>query len=131
MFTLAHIKEAHSHVKSGADFPTYVEKLAKLGVRSYTCYVHDGHTDYAGDDGYHIQTDTTITEPLVIDELIDIDMFKERLKIHQQGGTSFSVFLTDAAQAGIDKWTTDITARTCTYYDKTGNEMLVETIPSP
>lgn len=99
-------------------------------MRSYTCYVSDGHADYIGDDGYHIQSDTSTLEPLIIDELIDIDTFKDRLKMHQQGKTSFQVFLNDAAQAGIEKWTTDITAMTCTYYDTFGSAVLEEKIPA-
>ena len=44
MFTIDQIKEAHSKVKSGADFPQYVQDLIKLGVIHYTTYVRDGHT---------------------------------------------------------------------------------------
>ena len=32
MFTIEQIKNAHAKVKSGADFPTYVQNLIKLGV---------------------------------------------------------------------------------------------------
>ena len=32
MFTLDQIREAHSRVKSGADFPKYARELTEMGV---------------------------------------------------------------------------------------------------
>lgn len=32
MFTVEQIKTAHSKVKSGADFPAYIQDIKKLGV---------------------------------------------------------------------------------------------------
>lgn len=32
MFTIQQIKDAHSKVKSGADFPAYIQDIKKLGV---------------------------------------------------------------------------------------------------
>ncbi len=43
MFTLEQIKSAHSKVKSGADFPNYIQDLINLGIKSYHTYVSDGH----------------------------------------------------------------------------------------
>lgn len=48
MFTLEQIKEAHSKVKSGADFPAYIQDMKELGVQLYTHYVADGHIVYKG-----------------------------------------------------------------------------------
>ncbi len=44
MFTVEQIKTAHSKVKSGADFPAYIQDINKLGVASYETFVTDGHT---------------------------------------------------------------------------------------
>ncbi len=35
MFDLKEIKEAHAKVKTGADFPRFVQELIKLGVKKY------------------------------------------------------------------------------------------------
>lgn len=35
MFTLDQIREAHVKVKSGADFPHYIQDLIVLGVQKY------------------------------------------------------------------------------------------------
>jgi hypothetical protein len=40
-FELKEINEAHSKVKSGADFANYVQDLIKLGVKKYNTYVND------------------------------------------------------------------------------------------
>jgi uncharacterized protein YbcV (DUF1398 family) len=52
MFTIEEITTAHSKVKSGADFPAYIQDLKKLGVTNYETFVSDGHTDYYGVDDY-------------------------------------------------------------------------------
>ena len=46
MFTAEQIKAAHSKVKSGADFPSYIQEIKALGVTHYEAYVTDGHIDY-------------------------------------------------------------------------------------
>ena len=43
MFTVVQIKKAHSKVISGADFPSYIQEIRKLGVTHYEAYVTDGH----------------------------------------------------------------------------------------
>ena len=54
MFTIEQIKTAHSKVKSGADFPSYIQDLKQLGVTSYDSYVSDGHTNYFGENDFKI-----------------------------------------------------------------------------
>ena len=39
MFTVEQIKVAHSKVKSGADFPAYIQDIKKLGVTFYETFV--------------------------------------------------------------------------------------------
>jgi len=48
---------------------------------------------------------------------------------HQQGKTDFLTFIKMSATFGIEKWSIIMDKMTCTYYDKAGNEMLVEEIP--
>lgn len=128
MFTIAQIKAAHSKVKSGADFPHYIKDLVKLGVIYYETYVSDGHTDYFGKDEYKISSAPNYDQ-LSIDEQSDVAQFKTDLKAHQQGKTDYSTFCTDCAKSGIEKWAVFIDTMNCIYYDKAGNELLVEEIP--
>ncbi len=128
MFTIEAIKAAHAKVKSGADFPNYIQDLIQLGVTGYATFVEDGHTDYYG------ANDFTISKMAVYDKLhiaatSDADTFKADLKLHQQGKTDYPTFCNDCAKSGIEKWVMDMEQFTCAYYDLQGNEILVEVIP--
>ncbi|HEX2629462.1 MAG TPA: DUF1398 family protein [Chitinophagaceae bacterium] len=128
-FTIEQISAAHSKVKSGADFPQYIRDLKQLGVVSYETYVIDGHTDYAGDNNYH-RSSSPKYDALIIADNSDAATFKNDLKAHQQGQSDYLTFCKQSAQSGIEKWIVSLEKMTCTYYDKNGNEILVEAIPA-
>jgi uncharacterized protein YbcV (DUF1398 family) len=130
MFTLDQIKAAHSKVKTGADFPAYVQELITLGVRKYDFHVNDGHTSYEGKDGFHIESPARYPEKNIA-ETSDTESFTRLLKAHQQGQSDFPTMCQQSADTGVEKWTVDMNEMTCTYYDKMGNKMLVEEIPTP
>lgn len=46
MFTIDQIHEAFKKVKSGADFPQFVQNLKSIGLTHYYNYVADGRTKY-------------------------------------------------------------------------------------
>lgn len=129
MFTIQQIKEAHSKVKTGADFPKYMQDIIALGVTSFETFVFDNHTNYYGKDNYQIASEG-FSETLDIANESNIEQFKSDLKAHQQGKTDYMTFLKDCTKSGVEKWTVVMDKMTCTYYDKAGNEMLVEKIPS-
>lgn len=128
MFTIEQIKEAHGKVKSGADFPAYIQELKKLGVAYYETFVFDGHTDYYGANNYKA-TSPAKYEVLKVAESSNVEQFKADLIAHQQGKTDYSTFCNDAAKSGIEKWAVRFDKMTCTYYNKAGNEIVVENIP--
>ena len=128
MFTLDQIKAAHSKVKSGADFPNYIQELIQLGVTFYEAYVSDGHTDYLGTNGYQMSSEPEYSE-LNVAEQSDVEQFRLDLKAHQQGKTDYATFCNDCAKSGVEKWTVRMDKMTCTYYDKSANELLEEKIP--
>jgi uncharacterized protein YbcV (DUF1398 family) len=128
MFTLEQIKAAHAKVKSGADFPAYVQELIRLGVKSYDTFVSDGHAVYKGENDYQ-EVSAAKYETLAVANNSNVDAFKHKLKIHQQGQTDYLTFCHDAAEAGVEKWTVDMQQMTCIYYDKAGNSLVAETIP--
>jgi uncharacterized protein YbcV (DUF1398 family) len=128
MFTVEQIKAAHSKVKSGADFPAYIQDLKKLGVKYYETFVADGHTDYYGANDYKT-TSPVKYEISTVTETSNKEQFKADLKAHQDGKTDYPTFCNDAAKSGIEKWTVCMDEMTCTYYDKAGNKILIEEIP--
>lgn len=128
MFTLEQIKAAHSSVKSGADFPLYVQTLIALGVQHYDSFVMDGHAEYLGTDE-DVVSSLPIYSPLVIAEQGDAAALAAALARHQAGETDYFTFCQDAAKAGVEKWRVDTRAMTCTYLDRSGAILLEEVIP--
>ena len=39
------------------------------------------------------------------------------------------IFCGDCAESGVEKWTLDLEAETCTYYDSHGETLIVERFP--
>ncbi len=128
MFTIGQIQEAHSKVKSGSDFPRYIQDLKKMGVVYYHTFVGDGHSDYFGADDFKTSSPGKYSA-LPIADTIQNDQFKADLKAHQQGQTDYLTFCSDCAKSGVDSWTVRMDEMTCTYYSKSGIEMLVEQVP--
>lgn len=126
--TIEQIKAAHAKVRSGADFPNYIQDLKQMGLILYETYVTDGHTDYYDKDR-HCLHGTAKYDTLVIPPEVNKLVFTERLKTHQLGKTDYLTFCNDCAKSGIEKWIVRLEEMTCTYYDKAGNDILVEKIP--
>lgn len=129
MFTLNQIAFAHSKVKSGADFPSYIQEIKKLGVTRFETWVKDSHTDYFGANNFQLTSEGKYPD-LKINELSNEDQFIAYLKIHQKGETDYMQFCNHCAETGIEKWVVCLEKMTCTYYDTSANEILVEQIPA-
>lgn len=127
-FTIEDITTAHRKVKSGADFPLYIQTIKNLGVSHYTTYVSDGNTKYSDRDHQSVRTGSKY-ETLIISETTHPENFKARLKLHQQGGTDYMTFCKDCAENGVEGWKMDLMAMTCAYFDKEGKEILIERVP--
>lgn len=127
-FTVEQLRTAHGKVKSGADFPSYIKEIKAFGVTHYETYVSDGHIDYHSGDDYTAKVPSKY-DPLVVADTAKREEFKAELLAHQQGKTDFLTFIKMCATFGIEKWAICMDKMTCTYYDKSGNEILVEAIP--
>lgn len=128
MFTIAQIKEAHSKVKSGVDFPQYIQDIIQLGVQGYDTFVNDGHVEYFGEDNFRA-TATETYDSISIAPSANKERFIEFLVMHQDGQTDYLTFCKHAGQCGIAKWSVNIIEMVCTYYDSAENPILIEKIP--
>jgi uncharacterized protein YbcV (DUF1398 family) len=128
MFTIEQIKEAHAKVKSGTDFPNYIQDLIILGVKGYDTFVSDGHTEYYGVNNYTVASEEKY-DAIGISSNVNKELFIELLVKHQHGETDYMTFCNHCGQCGISKWRVDIIEMTCTYFDLAGNEILIEKIP--
>ncbi len=129
MFTIEQIKAAHSKVKTGADFPSYVQEMKSLGILFYEHFVSDGRIQYQGLNNFTLSANAkwTLVE---VAKTGNNESLKNSLLIHQQGQTDYLTFCKQAAEAGVEKWIVDMRNMTCTYYDRLSNKMLVEEIPT-
>ena len=130
MFTIDQIHEAFHKVKSGADFPQFVQDLKAIGVTHYDNYVADGHTVYYGADNFTVNGEPKYPV-MAINPGSSADQLQHAITIHQQGQTDYPTFCTQAAAAGVEKWTTHMLEMTVTYVDQQGNKLVVEPIPQP
>lgn len=128
MFTVEQIKSAHSKVRSGGDFPSYIQDIKNLGVTFYEVFVSDGHADYYGENNYRASS-LAKHASLNVASTTNIEQFRVNLKAHQQGKTNYQTFLEMCAMFGVEKWAVSMDKMTCIYYDKAGNEVLGEQIP--
>lgn len=128
MFTIQQIKTAHAKVKSGADFPSYIQELSALGILSYEQWVQDGRTLFKGTNGFQVDSDPKYPSKK-IEMISNPPQFIRDLKAHQEGKTDYLTFCSDCAKSGIEKWVVDLGAMTCTYYDQDGGKILEEMIP--
>ncbi len=128
-FTIEDIATEHQKVKSGADFPQYIQAIKSLGVSHYTTYVSDGNTEYFNGDHQSVQTGSKY-DILNISGNVNPENFKVRLKLHQQGGTDYLTFCNDCAVNGVKGWKMDLNTMTCAYFDKGGQEILIEQVPA-
>jgi uncharacterized protein YbcV (DUF1398 family) len=127
MFTIEQIKEAHSKVKSGADFPNYIQDLIILGVKGYDTFVNDGRVQYYGVNNYSVASEEKY-DVIKIAPSANKERFIEFLVMHQDGQTDYLTFCNHAGQCGIAKWRVDIIEMTCTYLDQLGSAILIEKI---
>ena len=128
MFTLDQIKEAHAKVTTGADFPIYINELTSFGVRHYDTFVLDGHSVFYGAGGYSVTSEAKYPNINITEESNTVK-FARYLRSHQQGETNYLIFCGHAAESGVEKWTVDTVAMTCTYFGTNGEMMLTEAIP--
>ncbi|MEN0095855.1 MAG: DUF1398 family protein [Pedobacter sp.] len=128
MFTLQQMKAAHAKVKSGADFPAYVQEIKQLGLLDYQFQVSDGRTEYHGANGFKISSDPIYPEK-TIGQNASPAMLGQIIADHQQGKTDFPTVCGQVAEAGVAKWIVDTQTMLCTYYDLDGNSILTEPIP--
>jgi uncharacterized protein YbcV (DUF1398 family) len=91
--------------------------------------VNDRHTEYKGENNFSIQSEGSLPY-LNIQKKIEAEIFINNLKIHQQGQTDFFTFCQHCAESGIEKWNVDLVEMTCIYFDRNGNQVLIEKVPS-
>lgn len=130
MFTIEPIHRAFGKVKSGADFPQFVQDLKEIGVTHYDNFVSDGRTKYYGINNFTLDGESKYPK-MEVNNISSADKLKHAISIHQQGQTDYPTFCKQVSDAGVEKWTTHMIEMTVIYLDKKGNKLIVESIPKP
>lgn len=128
MFTTEQIKEKLSKVKTGADFPQLATNLKDMGVTCYETKMEDGRSLYHGQNGFELLGEPNY-ELIQISGKVNLEQLKADIRNHQNGNSDYFQISRQCANNGIDKWAVCLITMTCTYIDKAGNKVWVETIP--
>jgi len=129
MFTIQQIEEAHARVKTGADFPKYIQEIKGFGVSAFEFIVSNGVEVYHGVGSFQVQSPTKY-EMQDISPSVNKQQFAKELKEHQEGKSDFPYFVKMCAENGIASWKVDLEKYTCTYFDSEGRKLLSENIPA-
>lgn len=127
MFSIEEIDELHRRLGTAKTLSEYVRALKAIGVAHYDSYLFDGHSEYFGHGGEKVVSPPA-HEVLNVAETGQRDAFLEHLRRHERRQTTYLEMSIGLAQSGIEKWTVDTGRMTMTFYDKTGQEMLIESI---
>ena len=128
MFTVEQIKAAHSKVKSGADFPNYVQEIKALGLVRYEYMVADGRTIYYGDNYFTTEAPPIYPEKEINPVSSSLSL-EQVIREHQQGKSDFLTFCQLVANAGVHHWEVNARTMLCTYFDSDNKRMIAEPIP--
>lgn len=128
MFTLQQMQAAHNKVKSGADFPAYVQEIKNAGLLYYTFYVTNGATVYTGAGDYEVSGEAKYPAQSINDNG-NADGLQQYIRQHQQGHSDFFTFCRQCAECGVERWVVDTRSMDCTYLDKADNALVAEPIP--
>jgi len=130
MFSIEEIKAAESKIETGADFPQFIKKIKEMGVVRNDVYVSNGLSVYFDSEDHSVQASPDEYPNLVINDEASAEKLQHALQVHQKGETDYLTFCKQAADAGVEKWVTDLNEMTCTYLDSAQKELVKEAIPS-
>jgi len=130
MFTKEDIQTAESKITKGSDFPQFIKEIKAMGVIRNDVYVSNGLSVYFDSDNEVLQISPEEYPELVVNEESSEEKLTHALEIHQKGETDYITFCKQAADAGVEKWITDLEDMTCTYLNSEGHELLKENISS-
>ncbi len=92
MFIVEHIEQVHKKVKSGADFPKYIEEIKELGVKGFVTWVKDSYTEYFWENNIGTKSKSKYDELLISNDS-NREKFIIQLKALQQRKTDYLLLL--------------------------------------
>ena len=130
VFTIEQINELHDRLGTAETLGQYLRSLSAIGVERFDSFIVDGHSEFFGKSGQTVASGPA-HERLSIAETSRRESLVEHQRLHSEGRTSYVEMSKGLADSGVEKWTFDTNKLTVAYYDKAGNELLVEEVPAP
>jgi uncharacterized protein YbcV (DUF1398 family) len=127
VFTLEQIDDIHDRLGHQDTLVQYLRALHAIGVERSDSFLADGHSEYFGKGSETVVSPPT-HEVLAVAATSSRDGLVEHLARHGQGKTSYVEMSRGLAASGVEKWSFDTSALTIAYYDRAGNELLVEAV---
>ena len=127
-FTEKEIRAAYAKTRTGADFPRLIKDLKAIGIVSYDHMLETGSNIFYNKDGQAVFL-SNMGPSVPVNLHPNLELLKKYISEHQSGLTNYPTLCGQAGEAGVEKWTSDLIAMTCTYFDKSGRKMHVEAIP--
>lgn len=127
-FSAEAIREIYTRPRSGFNFPALVRELKAAGVASYEHVIETGANVFHSKDGAMLTLDK-MGPPCPVSDQVDAESLRKIIAQHQQGLSDYPTFCRLAGNIGVARWVCDLSAMTCSYFDKSGNSMHVEAIP--
>jgi uncharacterized protein YbcV (DUF1398 family) len=127
-FTEQDIRAAYAKTRTGADFPRLIRDLKTLGIVSYDHLLETGSNIFHGKGGQSVSL-SNMGPSVQVSPQPNLELLKKYISMHQSGLTNYPTLCGQAGEAGVEKWTSDLLAMTCSYFDKSGRKMHVELIP--
>ncbi|MBC2077184.1 DUF1398 family protein [Listeria marthii] len=123
------ILQAATSEKNAGDFPKVVQGFKDLGVTKYQFLVQKGVYVFWDETDIRVESKLNGVSMPVVEE-ISSEKMKDAIKQAQAGKIDFETFIKLAGLAGVRLWEADLTAMKVTYIDNTGNDLVIEPIPS-
>ena len=127
LFTADNIKAIYSRPRTGADFPALIRELKGAGVTSYDHVIETGANVFRGGNGETLTLDN-MGPACRMSDCPDLESLKRVIAEHQRGLSNYPTLCRLVGEVGVKKWVCDLSAMTCSYFDKSGGKMHVEVI---
>ena len=127
-FSITSIQEAHK-LYTGPDFPKLIKEFKSMGMVTNIFNLETGIVTYINHTGETLE-DTGIKVDFDICESGTFEDAIFALQRNQRGESDFYTFCNEIAKAGVYKWVSELDEMTCTYFDKTEQVIIIESIPS-
>lgn len=127
---LERLCQATDRLRSSAELPELVMEMERLGITHCHTYLADGSTCYYGPGFFRLEGPAKWSWSPVSD-VPDAHMLAHALELHHAGRTDRDMFLRQAADAGVEVFTTHVSDRSITFLDSEGHVMVVEPVVAP